>query len=383
MQATLALVVALASVASAAPQGVTAIVAPTTAAPAGCTSSQSGEFEITAFNISSDAKRDLEKRTCDASGSLTLTLAGGILKDAQGRTGYIAANHQFQFDAPPQTGAIFTAGWSVCSNGSLALGGSNVFYQCKSGNPNGGDAGAFFNLYDSKVFDICTPAVINILPCGGTPAGGVGQQPDGQPTGGSAGAPPVSQINDGQPQAPSGIPISQLSDGQPQVPTAIPAPISQITDGQIQAPTGAPISQITDGQVQAPTGAPITQISDGQAQAPTQTVAPITQITDGQVQAPTGAPITQITDGQVQAPTGAPITQISDGQIQAPTSTASGAVISQIPDGQVQSGNTTTAPIPSPVPVTLLRPDWSPSLLPSSLSPSCKMEAPASPEVEL
>ena len=61
MQTTLALVVALASVASAAPQGVTAIVAPTAPAPAGCASSQPGEFEITAFNISSAAKRDLEK----------------------------------------------------------------------------------------------------------------------------------------------------------------------------------------------------------------------------------------------------------------------------------------------------------------------------------
>jgi len=49
--------------------------------------------------------------------------------------------------------------------------------------------------------------------------------------------------------------------------------ITQIADGQIQAPTGAPVSQIPDGQIQAPTGAPVSQIPDGQVQAPTATDA--------------------------------------------------------------------------------------------------------------
>lgn len=53
---------------------------------------------------------------------------------------YIAANYQFQFDAPPQAGAIYTTGFSLCANGSLALGGSAIFYQCLSG--------SFYNLYD-------------------------------------------------------------------------------------------------------------------------------------------------------------------------------------------------------------------------------------------
>jgi len=358
MQTTFALVAALASLA----------LGPAAAAPAGCTSSYSGKFEITAYNLSSVAKRDVEKRTCDAEGSLTITLADGILTDAKGRTGYIAANHQFQFDGPVQAGALSQSGWSVCANGSLALGGSNVFYQCKSGNPDGSDSGAFYNLYDDMAFDICSEAALNILPCGAS-SGGVGQQTDGQPTGAAATPAPVSQISDGQPQAASGLPISQIPDGQIQVPTGAPisqigdgqvqaptgAPISQIGDGQVQAPTGAPISQISDGQVQAPTGAaaPISQISDGQVQAPTATVAPISQISDGQVQAPTAtvAPISQISDGQVQAPTGAPITQISDGQVQAPT-TAAGAPVSQISDGQVQaptsaaSGNSTSTVVP-------------------------------------
>ncbi|KAL8907003.1 MAG: hypothetical protein Q9207_001689 [Kuettlingeria erythrocarpa] len=92
---------------------------------------------------------------CASEGTLTLTLADGVLKDGQGRTGYIADNYQFQFDAPPQAGAIYTSGFSVCSNGTLALGGSNVFYQCLSGN--------FYNLYDRSWAPQCSAITINLL----------------------------------------------------------------------------------------------------------------------------------------------------------------------------------------------------------------------------
>ena len=53
---------------------------------------------------------------------------------------YIAANYQFQFDNPPQAGAIYTTGFSLCANNTLALGGSAIWYQCLSG--------SFYNLYD-------------------------------------------------------------------------------------------------------------------------------------------------------------------------------------------------------------------------------------------
>jgi hypothetical protein len=255
--------------------------------------------------------------TCGKSGYLTLTLAGGQLKDAVGRTGYIAANFQFQFDAPPQTGAIYTGGFSVGSNGSLALGGSAVFYQCLSG--------SFYNLYDRSWAAQCSPILIVIVPCGSS--GAATQASDGQPQGTTV--LPVTQISDGQPQGTSAVPVpvSEFTDGQPQVITVLPKPpVTQISDGQVQAPTatGKPVTQISDGQVQAPsaTGKPVTQISDGQVQAPSATVAPVTQISDGQVQAPTAtvAPVTQISDGQIQAPTSSPVavvTQISDGQVQA------------------------------------------------------------------
>jgi hypothetical protein len=306
MQTTFALV-ALAAVAHALPQAVTT---------AGCSSSYSGDFEITILDPPPPkAKRD---STCGQEGYLTLKLDGGVLTDAKGRTGYIASNYQFQFDAPPQANALSSGGFAVCSNGSLALASSNIFYKCLSGD--------FYNLYDRSWAPQCAPIIIDILPCG---AGTVGQQPDGQPTGVTVGPAPVTQIGDGQPQATTGIPVSEYTDGQPQVVTNMPAPVTQISDGQVQATTATP----------APV--PVTQISDVQVQATTATPAlvPVTQISDGQIQAttatPAPAPVTQISDGQIQATTAAPV----------PVS-SSPAVVTQISDGQVQAPNATTTPIP-------------------------------------
>jgi len=142
--------------------------------------------------------------------------------------------------------------------------------------------------------------------------------------------PQVSQISDGQIQAPTGSPVQQISDGQLQQPTASASPVQQISDGQLQQPTGSPVQQISDGQLQQPTGSPVQQISDGQIQQPTG--SPVQQISDGQIQQPTGSPVQQISDGQIQQPTGSPVQQISDGQIQQPT----GSPVQQISDGQIQ-----------------------------------------------
>ncbi|KAI4138992.1 MAG: hypothetical protein LQ341_004414 [Variospora aurantia] len=107
----------------------------------------------------------------------------------------------------------------------------------------------------------------------------------------------------------------------------------------LAATVSAQVSQIIDGQPQAPTS-PVSIVDAAPA---------ITQISDGQLQAPTDAPevtpISQITDGQLQAPTDAPtpISQISDGQLQAPTAPSTGA--------PVPTSNGTMAQ-PSPVPFT-------------------------------
>lgn len=121
-----------------------------------------------------------------------LTLQDGNLKDAEGRIGYIAANRQFQFDNPVQTGTIYDKGWAACSNGSLVLGPDAVFQQCLSG--------TFYNLYDENSAAQCSPVYIQIINGQGGSAteasdGQVtatpveSQQPDGQVTGS-----PVTQI---------------------------------------------------------------------------------------------------------------------------------------------------------------------------------------------
>ncbi|CAD0110581.1 unnamed protein product [Aureobasidium uvarum] len=297
-----AIAAAFAGAAVAMPQGVTQSISPKTGPPQGCSNNFDGQFSISIANVTTTAKRDLETRQDKV---LTITLKDGTLTDDQGRTGYIAANNQFQFDKPAQTGAIYTSGFSVCSNGTLAIGNSAIFYQCLSGD--------FYNLYDQSTGAQCSPIYINILKAGGVASSGA-----------------ATQIGDGQLQAATSTKaVTQISDGQIQASTAA-APVTQISDGQIQASTGKPVTQISDGQIQAPTStaAPVTQISDGQIQAPTATTAkPVTQISDGQIQAPTsaGKPVTQISDGQIQAPTGG-ATRPSNGTVVAGAATASSPV---------------------------------------------------------
>ena len=88
-------------------------------------------------------------------GGPSITLQDTKLTDQSGRTGYIASNFQLQFDNPPQAGAIYTAGFSVCENGTLALGGSSIFYQCLSG--------SFYNIYDRSWAAQCSPAYIQTM----------------------------------------------------------------------------------------------------------------------------------------------------------------------------------------------------------------------------
>ncbi|KAJ4319899.1 hypothetical protein N0V94_003671 [Neodidymelliopsis sp. IMI 364377] len=274
----------------------TALAYPQTSDASGCPSSASGSFQIQTVNQTTSAKRSLEGR--QLSGALTLTLQDGVLKDQAGRTGYIAANDQFQFDAPVQAGALQTKGFALCSNGSLALtagsrtAGATTFFQCLSGD--------FYNLYADSQGAQCSKIYIQAVNMG------------------------------------SGSGASQISDGQPQVTSAA---VSQISDGQIQATTAAAsvpvVSQISDGQIQATSaGNVVSQISDGQVQA-TSAGNVVSQISDGQIQATPAPSVTAV------------VSQISDGQIQATTAAASVPVVSQISDGQPQApiatGNATVS----------------------------------------
>ncbi|KAJ9602633.1 hypothetical protein H2200_012826 [Cladophialophora chaetospira] len=132
--------------------------------------------------------------SCLSNSTLRLTLEDNNLHDAFNRTGYIASNYQFQFDGPPQSGAIWTSGWSICpisspsnSNGTsssandvegqeeesesadkigsgvvtLALGGTTTFWQCLSG--------SFYNLYTENWAAQCNPVELRatkLVDCG-------------------------------------------------------------------------------------------------------------------------------------------------------------------------------------------------------------------------
>ncbi|KAH7371035.1 hypothetical protein BKA66DRAFT_192558 [Pyrenochaeta sp. MPI-SDFR-AT-0127] len=121
-------------------------IAPSSGPPDGCQTTVDGTFEIgTLENPTLKHKRETAQEAAD--GALHCTLKDGILHDQYERTGSVVANRQFQFDGPPQAGAIYTGGFSVCKNGSLAIGGTTRWWRCMSG--------AFGNLYDEYIGGQC------------------------------------------------------------------------------------------------------------------------------------------------------------------------------------------------------------------------------------
>ncbi|CUM67273.1 uncharacterized protein PRCAT00004966001 [Priceomyces carsonii] len=121
-------------------------------------SSVAAASQVTDGQVQSEASSSSDSdypETCVSSNALTVTLEGGILKDAKGRIGAIVANRQFQFDGPPpQAGSIYAAGWGI-KDGSLAIGDTTTFYKCKSGD--------FSNLYDQYIGTQCVPVHIKVL----------------------------------------------------------------------------------------------------------------------------------------------------------------------------------------------------------------------------
>ncbi|RBR24415.1 uncharacterized protein FIESC28_02905 [Fusarium coffeatum] len=235
---------ALAATAFAVPQAVTEDISPKEGPPKGCTSSYSGKFEVTIFKPGNEKRGLSEKRSCNGEGVLVLTLDDGVLKDAQDRTGYISDSYQFQFDKPAQSGAIYTSGFSVCSNGTLALGGSAIFWQCQSGD--------FYNLYDRNWAEQCEPVEFGVMPCG---------------KGSDSKTAPKKRIVGSSVVATTVVTV--VSDGTTkEVPTTIAVPMCQIGDGQVQVRTtpcddmelpiitAPPVSQVSDGKLAVPTTAP-------------------------------------------------------------------------------------------------------------------------------
>ncbi|KAI1333634.1 hypothetical protein F5Y15DRAFT_338437 [Xylariaceae sp. FL0016] len=319
MQFTLALMPTLLGLALAAPQGVTDKLTPTGAAPAGCTGSFDGKFEITVAQVT-EKKRSLpEKReACGTEGTLVMSLSDGTTEDAQGRTGYIASNYQFQFDKPAQAGALFTSGFSVCEDNLLALGSSKTFYRCLSGD--------FYNLYDRSWAEQCEPVNIIAVSCG--EGDSATQAPDGQVVGTT-----VVQTTI----------VTALTDGQPQVVTTeVPVPICQIGDGQVQVVT-TPCASITSS---VSTYVPVSEYTDGQIQVTPPGTSPVSTAT-----ATTAAP----SSPETTAPAGTSAASGSAPSSSAPapsSSAASSPAVSSSAGTSAASSATSTAPASTSAPAT-------------------------------
>ncbi|KAL8372938.1 hypothetical protein RB599_000252 [Gaeumannomyces hyphopodioides] len=297
----------LASVTSAVmAQAVTDKIAPLgQKAPAGCVATAPGRFEVTVIAAMDTPKRDLpptsfsrleKRKECGSEGVLVMSLKDSVAKDALDRTAYIASNFQFQFDGPPQAGAIYTAGFSLCPNGLLALGNSTQFWQCKSGD--------FWNLYDRTWAAQCDPVVFKAIPCGpGSEAMGADH---------AIGAIVSTQIV-------STTMVRPIADGQPQViTTTVPIAMCQIGDGQVQAHTtpcasitqplasATPLSQIPDGQVQVPPPAPEAPTPPAGSPPPAGSAPPADSPTPKSSEPKTPTPKSSPSDEVPAAPTSPP-----------------------------------------------------------------------------
>lgn len=208
-------------------------------------------------------------------------LHNGKLTDSKGHTGYIASNNQFQFDGPPQAGALYTSGFSVCANGSLALH-SAVWYSCLSGD--------FYNLYDYNKAPQCFEVYLEVVGSGGaTPA----KTPDSYEPAETTSA-PVGYTGAGATSAAAAATgsattatagggsseCSQIGDGQAQciTPTTTPS-CGEGGDGQPQCSSAGAAATLPPAPLTTATSAPSAAcgvMGDGQPNcSPTYTGPPI------------------------------------------------------------------------------------------------------------
>lgn len=88
------------------------------------------------------------------------TLKNTVLHDEKGATGEIVANHQFQFDKPPQKDALYDKGFTIVEKDDyyvLALKGKTKFW-----NSAVDDKGAF-KIYDEEINENSKPIELIIL----------------------------------------------------------------------------------------------------------------------------------------------------------------------------------------------------------------------------
>ncbi|KAI9655660.1 MAG: hypothetical protein M1831_004812 [Alyxoria varia] len=237
MQYTLAIFgFVAAAIASPSPvaQGVAEDKSPSGSAPPGCSSSYPNTFYISTVKPSGDAK--MVKRQ---SPNLAITLENGILRDQDGNQGYVASNKQFQFvdgeSDRPQAGTIYSSGFSICQNNSLALGPTTTFQSCNSGE--------FDNLYYGYDAEQCEDVLINAIDTGDS----------SDSTGSSSAAPSASPSATPAPSAPSAAAAPSYGGA------ASPTPV---TPSASLAPTGTAAPASYTGAAAA-TAAPLAMAAAG------------------------------------------------------------------------------------------------------------------------
>ncbi|KAI4180366.1 MAG: hypothetical protein L6R41_007281 [Letrouitia leprolyta] len=199
--------------------------------PPGCSSDFSGTFVIQPTNVTS-APGQFDKRQARTICGATpiVSLEGGVLTDQNGRTGSVVANSQFQFDNPVQEDALFTSGFSICQNSSLAVGGSTIFYQCLSG--------SFYNLYQQSQGKQCNEIYINTIGC----------EADGASSVSSSASTPATTATTAS-SIPSSTPTTLVSTSAapappPATPTSVAAPYP-VGNGTAPAPTATGTTSAT------------------------------------------------------------------------------------------------------------------------------------------
>ncbi|KAL8986693.1 MAG: hypothetical protein Q9177_004034 [Variospora cf. flavescens] len=207
----------------------TLAAAVTAQVPEGCSPNFEGSFITEPVNIT-NAPGQFDKRqetvtineVCADPGASTFTLSDSVLTDRQGRTGAIVGQGQFQFDENVQVDSRYVNGFSICGNGSLAIAGTTIFYQCLTRDENGDP---FNNLYQTSQGGQCNEIYIETTPCpsDGAVSGSSSASAPASATSSVAAAPATSSVSAAPFPVPSnGTAPSPTASGAPGSPAPVP-----------------------------------------------------------------------------------------------------------------------------------------------------------------
>jgi hypothetical protein len=122
--------------------------------PADCSVDYLGAFNIGFTPVDPSSEDDDEMRSKHKLATRTLVsleLTDGYLVDDQQRMAYIDDRDMLQFEMYPRS-PQFNAGFSICKNGTIALGNSALWYRCR--------AGAYSTIFRAKPDSDCALSYI-------------------------------------------------------------------------------------------------------------------------------------------------------------------------------------------------------------------------------